>query len=157
MSKILRSPTDNEIMNLISEYNWIYLDSGDDGGVFDSEVLESKPVSNTRFNIKVRTYENWSNLEDSEPIIVSGYLFDFDVLLDPESDTWMIEGESFLDPVEFDEVELSQLPNNQELSSNLIERNYGDWEQEDLNLIKPDSIDSSIRPFFLEWLSDRPM
>jgi hypothetical protein len=75
-------------MNLISEYNWIYLDSGDDGGVFDSEVLESKPVSNTRFNIKVRTYENWSNLEDSEPIIVSGYLFDFDVLLDPESDTY---------------------------------------------------------------------
>ena len=106
MSKILRSPTDNEIMNLISEYNWIYLDSGDDGGVFDSEVLESKPVSNTRFNIKVRTYENWSNLEDSEPIIVSGYLFDFDVLLDPESDTWMIEGESFVSvcrtaPVDF--------------------------------------------------------
>ena len=92
MSTIKNSPSVDDIADALSENYWIYLDSGDDGGVFDYELVELNSKDENSFDVVLRVYSSWDDVLNSSPedIEVCPYNFYFVVEFDDAAGRWRV-------------------------------------------------------------------
>ena len=149
-------PTNLQILSIAEHADHRWFMSDDPTYIITCEVSNTIRISSLSCNVELRTYEvhdiTLSDLLRPREIMVSGYKIVFVILFNEEKGDWEVEGE--IDGIELREVEMSALPDSEDLIDMLINL-VGDTviecsESEELMRVDTNKIHSSLRKILSE-------
>jgi hypothetical protein len=149
-------PTNLQILSIAehADHRWFMSDGST--YIITCEVSNTSRISSLSCNVELRTYEvhdiTLSDLLRPREIMVSGYKIVFVILFNEENGDWEVEGE--IDGIELRRVEMSALPDSEDLIDMLI-NGVGDtvieWsEPKELMRVDTNQIHSSLRKILSE-------
>jgi hypothetical protein len=150
-------PSADDVSAALSDINWVYLDEGDDGGVFDYELLSVKPSSNGAYKVLLRVYSAWANVLKTEvnEVKVHPWDFSFEVYFEPAADQWKARDEDILDPTERQPELITQLPNSAARIEKLIQRAFDGWSENELKDIEINKVPKTTKAYLESYVRMR--
>lgn len=152
-----KPPSADHVASVLSDINWEYLDSGDDGGVFDYELSSIKASSDEAYEVTLRVYSAWADITETGVDQIEVFPWDFylEVYFEPTAEQWRVIGEGINDPVEQPPQLIVDMPDSQAKIETLIQRAFDGWTESDLEDLDIDELPITIRPYLESYIRRR--
>ena len=160
-----KPPSKDDVAGALAEINWVYLDTGNDGGVFDYDLVEIELSNDERYRVALIVYSTWADILKVRPddVNVCSWLFTFDVTFDPSDSRWrhMGDGDRDMISAELPTQLIMNLPNADAKLERLIDKSLSGLSLDELREIDKnenielDKVHTRTKPYIDAYLLKR--
>jgi hypothetical protein len=147
-------PSIDQITEALASYNWIYLDEGEDGGVFDADLIQLEEKGDELFDVKLRVFSYWNEVGTAMGSAVCAYDFHFLMRFVKEAKKWEVIQE-LEDPTEATLRDLADFDDFEAKAAKIVARDYDGWDTEDFADLDMAGVPEILRPSLLRYIAEK--